>query len=85
MRAVKTESVISFKLTQLIDALHTALDIQVWLPPKSPERFLATGAPYAGAAMLSRYHCRGSLEDWILIKAEDPEALYEHASKWAEF
>ena len=29
---------------------------------KGAEKFLATGAPYAGAKMLGRYHAPGSLE-----------------------
>ena len=52
---------------------------------KGAEKFLATGAPYEGAEMLGRYHAPGSLEGWILVKAEDPKALYEHAAEWAEF
>ena len=27
----------------------------------------------------------GSLEGWILVKTEDPKALYIHAAEWAEF
>ena len=45
---------------------------------KRAEQFLKTGAPYAGAEMLVRYHATGSLEGWILVKEEDPKALYEH-------
>ena len=52
---------------------------------KGAEKFLASGAPYAGAEMLGRYHAPGSLEGWILVKAEDPKALYEHAAEWAEY
>ena len=35
--------------------------------------------------MLGRYHALGPLEGWILVKAEDPKALYEHVAEWAEF
>ena len=73
-----------FKITQMIHALHTALNIQPDYHKKCAE-LLATGAPYAGEGMLGRYHVLGSLEGWILIKAEDPKALYEHAAEWAEF
>ena len=52
---------------------------------KGAEKFLATGAPYAGAEMIGRYPAPGSLEGWILVKAEDPKALYEHAAEWAEY
>ncbi len=52
---------------------------------KARKNFLATGASYAGAEMLGRYHSPGSLEGWILVKAQDPKALYEHAAEWAEF
>tara|TARA_B100000945_G_scaffold136197_1_gene108717 strand:+ start:252 stop:518 length:267 start_codon:yes stop_codon:yes gene_type:complete len=49
------------------------------------EKFLATGVPYAGAEMLGQYHSPGSLEGWIIVKKEDPKALYEHAAEWAEY
>tara|TARA_Y100001968_G_scaffold286755_1_gene287701 strand:- start:673 stop:780 length:108 start_codon:yes stop_codon:yes gene_type:complete len=32
--------------------------------------------------MLGRYHAPWSPEDGILVKAEDPKALYDHASEW---
>ena len=35
--------------------------------------------------MLSRYHAPGSLEGWILVKAEHRKAHYEHAAEWAGF
>ena len=38
-----------------------------------------------GAELPGRYHALGSLEGWILVKAEDPKALYEHAAEWAEY
>ena len=70
----------------MIHALHSALEIQAWLPSKRfRKKFLTTGAPYVGAKMLCRYHSPGSLEGWILVKAEYPKALYQHAVEWAEF
>ncbi len=52
---------------------------------KSAEKFLATGAPYPGVRSFSRYHSPGSLEGWIIVDADDPKAIYEHAAEWAEF
>ena len=52
---------------------------------KGAEKFLATGAPYPGVKSFSRYHAPGSLEGWIVVKTDDPKALYEHAAEWAEF
>ena len=34
---------------------------------KGAEKFLATGAPYAGAEMLGRYHAPGSLEGLLIL------------------
>ena len=59
----------------MIHALHSALEIQAWLHQKGAEKFFATGAPHAGAEMLGRYHASGTLEGWILIKAENPKEL----------
>ena len=52
---------------------------------KSAEKFLATGAPYPGVKSFSRYHSPGSLEGWIVVDSDDSQAIYEHASEWAEF
>ncbi len=35
--------------------------------------------------MLGRYNAPWSLQDWILVKAGNPKALYEHAAEWAEY
>ncbi len=51
---------------------------------KGAKKFLTTGALYAGAKMIGGYHSQVSLEGWILVKAEDPKALYQHAAEWSE-
>ena len=35
--------------------------------------------------MIGRYHAPGSLEGWIVLKTDDPKAIYQHAAEWGEF
>ena len=52
---------------------------------KGADKFLAGGGDYPGAEMIGRYHAPGSLEGWIILKTDNPKALYEHVAQWAEF
>ena len=38
-----------------------------------------------GVEMIGRYHAPGSLEGWIVLKTDDPKAIYQHAAEWGEF
>ena len=51
---------------------------------KGAEKFLAGGGDYPGVEMIGRYHAPGSLEGWIVLKTEDPKAIYQHAAEWGE-
>ena len=35
--------------------------------------------------MTGRYYAPRSLEGWIVLKTDDPKAIYQHDAKWAEF
>ena len=35
--------------------------------------------------MIGRYHAPGSLEGWIVLKTDDPKAIYQHVAEWGEF
>ncbi len=35
--------------------------------------------------VLPRFHAHGSVEDWILVEADDADAFDEHVPEWAEF
>ena len=35
--------------------------------------------------MIGRYHVPGSLQGRIVLKTDDPKAIYQHAVEWAEF
>ena len=52
---------------------------------KGAEKFLAGGGDYPGVEMIGRYHAPGSLEGWIVLKTDDPKAIYQHAAEWGEF
>ena len=39
----------------------------------------------SGLKQIGRYHAPGSLEGWIVLKTDDPKAIYQHAAEWAEF
>ena len=52
---------------------------------KGTEKFLAGGGDYPGVEMIGRYHAPGSLEGWIVLKTDDPKAMYQHAAEWPEF
>ena len=52
---------------------------------KGAEKFLGGGGDYPGVEMIGRYHAPGSLEGWIVLKTDDPKAIYQHAAEWAEF
>ena len=52
---------------------------------KGAEKFLGGGGDYPGVEMIGRYHGPGSLEGWIVLKTDDPKAIYQHAAEWAEF
>ena len=45
---------------------------------KGTEKFLAGGGDYPGVEMIGRYHAPGSLEGWIVLKTDDPKAIYKH-------
>ena len=52
---------------------------------KGAEKFLAGGGDYPGVEMIGRYHAPGSLEGWIVLKTDNPKAVYKHAAEWGEF
>ena len=52
---------------------------------KGAEKFLGGGGDYPGVEMIGRYHAPGSLEGWIVLKTDDPKAIYQHAAEWGEF
>ena len=52
---------------------------------KGAEKFLGGGGNYPGVEMIGRYHAPGSLEGWIVLKTDDPKAIYQHAAEWGEF
>ena len=35
--------------------------------------------------MIWRYHAPGSQEGLIVLKTDDPKAIYQHADEWDEF
>jgi len=35
--------------------------------------------------MIGRYHATGSLEGWIILKTDNPKAIYEHSAQRGEF
>ena len=49
------------------------------------EKFLGGGGDYPGVELIGRYHAPGSLEGWIVLKTDDPKAIYQHAAEWGEF
>ncbi len=51
---------------------------------KGAEKFLEGGGDYPGVEIIGRYHAPGSLEGWIVLKTDKPEAIYEHVAQWAE-
>tara|TARA_B100000212_G_C27275394_1_gene490701 strand:+ start:704 stop:898 length:195 start_codon:yes stop_codon:yes gene_type:complete len=34
--------------------------------------------------MIGRYHAHSSLEGWIVLKTDDPKAIYQLAAEWGE-
>ena len=52
---------------------------------KGAENFLGGGGDYPGVEIIGRYHAPGSLEGWIVLKTDDPKAIYQHAAEWGEF
>ena len=52
---------------------------------KGAEKFLGGGGDYPGVEIIGRYHAPGSLKGWIVLKTDDPKAIYQHDAKWAEF
>ncbi len=48
------------------------------------KKFLSTGAPFPECKSWKRFHGPGSVEGWILVEADNADACYEHAGKWAE-
>ena len=60
---------------------HLRLDII----KKVQKNFLQVVGNYPGVEMIGRYHAPGSLEGWIVLKTDDPKAIYQHAAEWAEF
>ena len=48
------------------------------------KKFIATGAPFPECRSWTRFHAPGSVEGWILVKAANANACYEHAAEWAE-
>ena len=53
--------------------------------PSKRCRKVSLGGDYPGVEMIGRYHAPGSLEGWIVLKTDDPKALYQHAAQWGEF
>ena len=43
---------------------------------KGAEKFLGGGGDYPGVEISGRYHAPGSLEGWIVLKTDDPKAIY---------
>ena len=35
--------------------------------------------------MIGRYHAPGSLEGWIVLKTDDPKAIYQYVAECGEF
>ena len=52
---------------------------------KVQKNFLVGGGDYPGVEMIGRYHAPGSLEGWIVLKTDNPQAIYQHAAEWGEF
>ena len=52
---------------------------------KGAEKFLSGGGDYPGVEMIGRYHAPGSLEGWIVLKTDNPKAIYQHAAEWGEY
>ena len=51
---------------------------------KAARKFMATGAPMPECKSWKRFHAAGSVQGWIIVETEDPQACYEHAAEWAE-
>ena len=52
---------------------------------KGAEKFLSGGGDYPVVEMIGRYHAPGSLKGWIVLKTDDPKAIYQDASELGEF
>ena len=52
---------------------------------KAHDRFLETGAPFPeGSTLVGRWHAPGSVNGWLLVEADSPEAAYIHAVEWGD-
>ena len=47
---------------------------------KVPKNFLV-GGDYPGVEMIGRYHAPGSLKGWIVLKTDDPKAIYQYTAQ----
>ena len=66
------------------------LYIQHWLfkagyHQKGVEKFLGGGGDYPRVEMIERYHDPRHLKVWIVLKTDDPKAIYQHAAEYGEF
>ena len=51
---------------------------------KGAHKFLG-GGDYPRVEMIGSYYAHSSWEGWILLKTDDPKAIYHHATEWSEF
>ncbi len=66
------------------------LYVQHWLfktghHQKCAEKFLAGEGDYPEVEIIRRYHAPFSLKGWIIIKTNNPKAIYEYVAQWTEF
>ena len=72
-----------YKLKKMLYVQHWSF--KTGYHQKGAEKFLGGGGDYPGVEMIGRYHAPGSLEGWIVLKTDDPKAIYQHAAEWGEF
>ena len=57
--------------------------LKAGLHKKMSQEFLDDKGAYPGVDLIGRYHSPASLEGWIILKTEDPKALFIYTAKWA--
>lgn len=47
------------------------------------QQFILDNWAYPGVELIGRYHSCASLEGWIILRTDDPKAIFVYAAKWA--
>ena len=51
---------------------------------EAARKFMATGAPMPDCKSWKRFHAAGSVQEWIVVETDDPQACCEHAAEEME-